>query len=82
MRCSSQLSNGRKSWDLQQVVRVREALGTLNLRLASEVMGQLVSLKIRASPETWTAPLQYVSAWTSLKNIRLREKQAPNVSTV
>lgn len=85
MRCSSQLSSGRNSWeaqDLQQVIRVTEALRTLNLRLASEVMGQLVSLKLHASPETWPAPLQYMSAWTSLKNTRLREKQAPKVSTM
>lgn len=40
---------------------VREALGTLNLTLASEVMGQLVSLEDRASPEAWPTPLQYVS---------------------
>ena len=54
----------------------------LEAELVSEVVGQLVSLKVHASPETWPAPLQYVSAWTSLKNTRLREKQAPKVSTV
>lgn len=54
---------------------VREAPGTLNLRLASEATGQLVSLGDRAPPpEAWPGPLQCASAWTSLQNTGLREK--------